>query len=83
MSKLEDSFRRKIKEFVNRVSGWTILAFVLFLYPGIGLLLPVLLGVPKVFLIELNLTGVVMAMALGVGWLDELLKASERERLLD
>ncbi|HEY5303673.1 MAG TPA: restriction endonuclease [Acidimicrobiales bacterium] len=83
MSKLEDSFQRKIKELVNRVSGWTILALVLFLYPGVGLLLPLLLGMPKIFLIELNLTAVVMAMALGVGWLDEQLKSSERKRLLD
>ena len=83
MSKLEDSFQRKIKELVDRVSGRTILALVLFLYPGIGLLLPVLLGLPKVFLIELNLTGVVMAMALGVGWVDKQLKTSERKRLLD
>jgi hypothetical protein len=51
VSKLEDSFQRRIKELVDRVSGWTILALVLFLYPGIGLLLPLLLGFPKVFLI--------------------------------
>ena len=82
VSKLEDSFQRRIKELVDRVSGWTILALVLFLYPGIGLLLPLLLGFPKVFLIEFNLTGVVMAMALGVGWLDKQLKTNESGSLI-
>jgi restriction system protein len=79
----EDYFEKKIKIFVARVSGWTVLAVALVLYPGIGLLLPVLLGLSKVFLIELNAVGVVLAIVLGVGWLDAQLAASERQRLLE
>jgi hypothetical protein len=79
----DDYFLKKIKTLTDRTSGWTILAMVMFFYPGVGLLLPVLLGFPKVFLIELNAVGVVLAMALGVGWLDIQLTASERRRLLE
>jgi restriction system protein len=83
MPEREDFFEKKIRAFVRRTSGWTVFAIALVLYPGIGLLLPVLLGLSKVFLIELNAVGVVFAMVLGVGWLDVQLTASERQRLLE
>ncbi|MFI5035946.1 MAG: restriction endonuclease [Acidimicrobiales bacterium] len=83
MSEQEDFFERTIKSFVERTSGWTVLALVLILYPGLGLLLPVLLGFSKVLLIEVNAVCVVFAMVLGVGWLGVELTASERRRLLE
>jgi HJR/Mrr/RecB family endonuclease len=79
----EDLLGKLIKNLVARTSGWTVLAIALILYPGVGLLLPVLLGMSKVFLIEFNTVGVVLAMVLGMGWLDAQLIASERRRLLE
>lgn len=75
--------QKKITNFVERTSGWTILFLVLVFYPGLGLFVPVLLGFSKIFIIEVNAVGVVFAMVLGVGWLDVQLTASERRRLLE
>jgi HJR/Mrr/RecB family endonuclease len=83
VSKPESHFERMIKTLVHQTSGWTVLSVALVLYPGLGLLLPIWLGLPKVFLIEMNVVGVVMAMVVGIGWLDIQLTASERRRLLE
>jgi HJR/Mrr/RecB family endonuclease len=83
MSEREDFLQRRISAFIERTPGWIVATIAIFFYPGIGLLLPVLLGLPKLSLIEMNAVGVVFAMVLGVGWLDIQLTASERRRLLE
>jgi restriction system protein len=60
-----------------------VLAVALVFYPGIGIVIPILLGSPKIFFIDLNVLGVVLAVAVGVGWLEAQLKASERRRLIE
>jgi HJR/Mrr/RecB family endonuclease len=83
MSKIEDLFQKKVKAFVERTSGWLVATLALVLYPGVGLILPVALGLSRLFLLVLNAFGVVFAMVLAVGWLDIQLTAERRRRLLE
>jgi HJR/Mrr/RecB family endonuclease len=83
MPENEDRILRSVKFLINHVSGWTVVLTVVMLYPGLGLLLPVFLGLSKLYLIELNTVGVVLAMVLGIGWIDIQLEATKRQRLLE
>jgi restriction system protein len=69
--------------FVTHVSGWLVGAVALVFYPGIGLLLPLLLGWPDNWLFSLNLTGVSFAALLSLGYLLVLVEAKERRHLIE
>ena len=76
-------FDRLLLAFVRRVSGRTIVVVSLALYPGFGLLLPLLLGWPTLWLVDANVFGVFFAALLSLGWLLAQLEAKDRRHLLE
>lgn len=69
--------------FVTRVSGWLVGGTALILYPGFGLLLPLLLDWPVSWLISANAIGVTFAALLTLGWLFVQIEARDRRHLLE
>ena len=83
MSQSDDVFERSVFALVSRMSGTAVTLLVLILYPGIGLILPLVLAIPTFWLVLLNLLGVVMALVFLVGWLELQLQAGHRRHLLE
>jgi hypothetical protein len=81
--KSEDLFERAVSGLVTRVSGRTVLAVALLLYPGVGLLLPVVLHWSVVGLVEANLVGTVLAACVSLGWLCAQIEARDRRHLIE
>jgi HJR/Mrr/RecB family endonuclease len=69
--------------FVTRVPGLVVAAVALLFYPGIGLVLPLVLGWPTNWLISINLIGVTAAALLSIGYLVVLVQAKDRRHLLE
>ena len=74
---------RLVFGFVSRVSGWTVAATALVLYPGLGLLLPLALDWPTSWLISVNAIAVMLAALVSLGWLLIQLEAKDRRQLLE
>lgn len=68
---------------VSRISGRTAVALALILYVGGGLILPLTLGWPTLFLVEANLVGAVLAAAVCIGWLMVRVEAGNRRHLVE
>lgn len=69
--------------FVTRVPGQIVAATALLFYPGLGLILPLVAGVPANWLISLNLLGVGAAALLSIGYLFVVMQAKDRRHLLE
>jgi hypothetical protein len=84
MSKTEDWFLDRIVfPSVNRVSGRTVAAIALVLYPGLGLVAPLLLGWPGNWFFTVNLIAVSFAAFISLAWLIVRLEQSHRRHLVD
>ena len=68
---------------VSRAPGQIVALFTLFLYPVIGLVLPVALHWPLLWLVEINVLGVTLAGAIGLGWLSLQIEAAKRRHLVE
>jgi hypothetical protein len=60
-----------------------VVAIALLMYPGFGLIVPLAFGWPKIFLVETNLLGVVLASAVSIGWLSGQIETGHRRNLLE
>ena len=69
--------------YVRRVSGRTLAVTCLIFYPGLGLLLPLGLGVSRLWFVSLNFAGVVIAAGFCVSWMILKLDAKDRRHLLE
>lgn len=78
-----DLAERAILRFVNRAPGWLVVAVALILYPGLALVLPLSLNVQRVFLVEANCVGAVLATVVGVGWLTVRIQQLHRRHLVE
>ena len=76
-------FDRVLWKFVHRVSGRTIVVVSLALYPGLGLVLPLILGWPTLWLVDANVVSVLFAALISLGWLFARLEAKDRRHLLE
>jgi hypothetical protein len=81
--KSEGLFERAILGLVTRVSGRTVLAVALLLYPVGGLVLPLAMHWSVVGLAEVNLVGTILAACVSVGWLAVQLDARDRRHLIE
>ena len=82
MSERVGFFERGVEWLVRHISGRQALALTLVMYPGLGLVLP-LVGLSTYFLVIFNLVGVVMAAVIALGWTEVLREAIHRRHLLD
>ena len=83
MTESKDRFERFFDWVVTRASGRLISGLAILFYPGIGLMIPLVLGWSTPNLIWVNAFGVTMAMALLVGWLGARVEAARRRHLVE
>lgn len=83
MAKPDDLFDRAIFGLARRVSGRTVAAIALVLYPGGGLALPLSLHWSVQWIVAANLMGTVLAASVGVGWLVVQIEARDRRHLVE
>ena len=76
-------FDRAMAWYVTKFSGRVVAITAVLLYPILGLLVPVVLGWPMVWLINVNLVGVSLAALVSLAWLFEQVRANNRRRLLE
>jgi hypothetical protein len=74
---------RLLIPFVTRVPGRFIAVTALVLYPGVGLVLPILLGLPNNWLFSFNMLAVSAAALLAIGYLFVVIEAKDRRHLLE
>lgn len=79
----EDRLERFMLWVVTRFPPRAVAAIVAGFYPGIGLILPWLLGLPPLAFVSANLFGVVVAGTLVIMWLAVQIQARDRRHLLD
>ena len=79
----QQTFDRFVDWLVHRISGTTALILTLLLYPGLGLVVPLALGWPTLWLVLANVLGVVMAAVVSLGWFRVQLDAADRRHLLE
>jgi HJR/Mrr/RecB family endonuclease len=68
---------------VTSLSGPMVLVIALLFYPGIGLVLPLVLHWPTPRLIECNVLGVTLAGVVSLGWLTAQVEAAKRRHLVE
>jgi hypothetical protein len=68
---------------VNRVSSRVIAVVALVFYPGLGLAMPLVVGLPDNSLVVANVWGVALAAMVSVGYLAALIHAKDRRQLLE
>ena len=83
MAYTSDWFDQAVDAYVRRVSGRTLAVTCLICYPGLGLLLPLSLGVSQLWLVSLNVVAVTLAAAFCVSWMVLKLDAKDRRHLLE
>jgi hypothetical protein len=69
--------------FVTRVPGRIVAATALLLYPGLGLVLPILIGLPSNWFFSVNMLAVSAAALLAIGYLFVLVETKDRRHLLE
>jgi Restriction endonuclease len=79
----DDLFERAVLGLVSRISGRKVAALALLFYPGIGLILPLVLHWSLIGLAVANAFGVVYAAVVSMGWLFVQLKARDRRHLIE
>ncbi len=83
MSAVDQAVDRAISWLVRTLPGWEVLLLGLLFYPVIGLVLPLAFRWPPIWLIEVNVLGVVLVIALWVGWLAAQVEAARRRHLVE
>jgi Restriction endonuclease len=83
MSESPDVFDRLLLALVSRISGTAIAVLALTLYAGIGLVLPLSLGLASWYLVEANVVGTGLAAVVAFGWLSVQLEAGHRRHLVE
>lgn len=83
MGKIDALAERFLVEIVARWSGRSALIATLIAYPGVGLVMPVLLGFSTSSLVGANLFGVCIASFFCLGWLGAQVQASNRRHLVE
>jgi HJR/Mrr/RecB family endonuclease len=78
-----DLFDRLLVGLVTRVSGRTVAAIALVLYPGIGLVLPLSLNWSVPWLVDANLTCTLLAASVTLGWFAVQVEARDRRHLVE
>jgi HJR/Mrr/RecB family endonuclease len=68
---------------VTNLSGPMVLGVALLFYPGVGLVLPLVLHWPAPGLIECNILGVTLAGVVSLGWLAAQVEAAQRRHLVE
>src|ERR1700694_3747271 len=83
MPKSEDLFERALFGLVRHAPGRIVAALALLLFPGGGLLLPLLLHWSRWGLVEANVLGALFATMVALGWLIVQLEARDRRHLVE
>lgn len=83
MSKVQSAVDRALLSFLSRISGWTALILVTASYGGVGLALPLALGMPDYAVVYFNVIGTVVAAVILLGWLLVRIAAGDRRNLLE
>ena len=84
MSNHEDGLvERSLFSFVTRVPARVVGVVALALYPGLGLIMPILLGLPSNWFFAVNVVSVGLAALLTLVWLIVRLDQSHRRHLVD
>src|SRR5207244_11914188 len=82
MSKAAERFDRAAIGLVAHLNGSQLVVVVLLLYPGLGLLVPLVLGWPTIWLIEANGLCTVLAFAVLMGWASLRVDAAKKRHLV-
>lgn len=83
MSAVDKFLDGAITWLVTTVPGWVVVLIGLFFYPIFGLVIPVALRWPVVWLIDVNVLGVVLSVGITVGWLTAQVEAARRRHLVE
>ena len=83
VSYVDKALDRALTWLVTTVPGWAVLAIGLLFYPLLGLVLPLALRWPVVWLIDANVFGVVVAIGVTVAWLTAQVEAARRRHLVE
>jgi hypothetical protein len=83
MPEPEDRYDRLILWIVKHVPGRGVVVLASLSYLGVGLALPLLLDLPKLWLFDLNIFGTIFAASLLFGWLFVQIQARDRRHLLE
>ena len=83
MPKSDDLLERAFLAVVRHVPGRIVAALALLLYPGAGLLLPLVLHWSLWGLVEANVLGTLFAAIVALGWLIVQLEARDRRHLVE
>jgi hypothetical protein len=83
MSKVDDRLDEAIQDLVVRVPGRVVAAIAFVLYPGAGLLLPLVLRWPVIWLVYANLLAVLFATILSLSWLLVQVETAKRRHLIE
>jgi len=83
MHQPEGRFDRLITWIVTNVSAQGVVLLAVLSYFGVGLALPLLLDLPKLWLISLNVVGAMFAFTLFIAWLLVQIQARDRRHLLE
>ena len=83
MSQQAGRLERFLRWLVHHIPGWVAFALVLLLYPGLGLILPLALGLSTYYLVICNVLGTSWALVIVIVWADELFDSIHRRHLVD
>jgi len=83
LDRLLEPLDRAVYWFVSHLPGPVVLIFTIACYPGLGLMLPLALGLSWPWVVLLNVFGVTVAMVFGLGWLLPQIEAARRRHLLE
>ena len=83
MSKSDDLLERAFLSLVRQAPGRVVAAVALLLYPGAGLLLPLVLHWSRWGLVQANVLGTVLAAVVTLGWLIVQIEARDRRHLVE
>ena len=74
---------RSVNWVIEHLSNTSALALGVLLYPGLGLVVPLSLGLSTYYLVLCNLVGVVLALVVVLAWTGVIFDAAERRHLVD
>src|SRR5437762_420656 len=83
MSWLDRQLERIYMATITRLSGRAAAVLTFVLYPGIGLVLPIVLGWSVRDLVVANVVGTTLAASVSLGWLGLQIQASHRRHLIE
>src|ERR1700726_4245518 len=83
VSKFDDLLERTVLGLAGEVPGRIVAAVALLLYPGAGLLLPLVLHWSRWGLVQANVLGTLLAAVVTLGWLIVQIEARDRRHLVE